>query len=86
GELVLGHVSVLTTFIMSPDGRYIITADRDEHIRVSWYPQGFNIESYCLGHEKFISAIHIPRHSPSHLISGGGDSVLKVWDWMAGTL
>ncbi|KDQ27071.1 hypothetical protein PLEOSDRAFT_30588 [Pleurotus ostreatus PC15] len=84
GELVLGHTSLLTSFVLSHDGQYIISADRDEHIRVSWYPKGFNIEMYCLGHTKFVSAIHIPKFSPSTLISGGGDPGLKVWDWMTG--
>lgn len=52
GELILGHASLLTTFLLTADGQYIVTADRDEHIRVSWYPQGYTIESYCLGHQK----------------------------------
>jgi tRNA (guanine-N(7)-)-methyltransferase subunit TRM82 len=34
---------------MDAQEKYIISADRDEHIRVSWYPQGYSIESYCLG-------------------------------------
>lgn len=33
-----------------------------------------------------MSAIHIPSFAPSMLVSGGGDSVLKVWDWMSGKL
>jgi tRNA (guanine-N(7)-)-methyltransferase subunit TRM82 len=86
GELILGHASLLTTFLVTADGQYIVTADRDEHIRVSWYPQGYTIESYCLGHQKYVSAIHIPSFSPQTLISGGGDSVLKLWDWMSGKL
>lgn len=51
GSLVLGHASVITSFLLSHDGQYIITADRDEHIRVSRYPNGYDIERYCLGHE-----------------------------------
>ncbi|KAG2743233.1 WD40 repeat-like protein [Suillus brevipes Sb2] len=86
GELILGHASLLTTFLVTADGQYIVTADRDEHIRISWYPQGYTIESYCLGHQKYVSAIHIPSFSPGTLISGGGDSVLKLWDWMNGKL
>lgn len=35
---------------------------------------------------RFISAIHIPRDPAAHdiLISGGGDPVIKVWQWRAG--
>ncbi|KZT25266.1 WD40 repeat-like protein [Neolentinus lepideus HHB14362 ss-1] len=84
GKLILGHTSLLTSFLLTEDEKYIITSDRDEHIRVSWYPQGYNIESYCLGHKKFVCALHIPPKSPSVLISGGGDPVLKVWNWYTG--
>ncbi len=104
GTLILGHTSLITSFLISHDEKYIITADRDEHIRVSWYPQGYCIESYCLGSTKlvaslhrlrfgiycvscrFISALHIPASQPSVLISGGGDSEIKVWEWMSGEL
>ncbi|KAL1762840.1 FAD dependent oxidoreductase-domain-containing protein [Schizophyllum commune] len=86
GDLVLGHVSLLTACILTHDERYIITADRDEHIRVSWYPQAYEIESFCLGNEKFVSALHIPASVPDRLISGGGDPVFRVWDWMTGTI
>lgn len=52
GTLILGHTSLLTSFILTEDEKYVISADRDEHIRVSWYPQGYVIERYCLGHNK----------------------------------
>ncbi|KIM53403.1 hypothetical protein SCLCIDRAFT_139079 [Scleroderma citrinum Foug A] len=86
GDLVLGHASLLTCCLLTPDEDFIITSDRDEHIRVSWYPEGYVIEAYCLGHEKYVSAIHIPSFARGILISGGGDPVLKVWDWMTGRL
>lgn len=35
---------------------------------------------------RFVSAIHIPTFDSSTLISGGGDPVLKIWDWMTGTV
>lgn len=47
---IVGHVSMLTDMTLSDDEKYIITADRDEHVRVSRYPNGYNIESYCMGH------------------------------------
>jgi len=37
----------------------IITTDRDEKIRVSKYPDTFEILTYCLGHREFISAFAI---------------------------
>ena len=52
GELILGHASLLTHCLLTPDEKFIVTADRDEHIRVSWYPEGYVIESFCLGHKK----------------------------------
>ncbi|OCH87825.1 WD40 repeat-like protein [Obba rivulosa] len=86
GTLILGHVSLLTDFLLTSDEKYIVTADRDEHIRVSWYPQGYVIERYCLGHRRFVSAVHIPPFAPSTLVSGGGDPMLKLWDWFSGRL
>ncbi|KAL1970551.1 hypothetical protein VTN77DRAFT_4195 [Rasamsonia byssochlamydoides] len=86
-NLLLGHVSMLTdlAFVSVSSRDYILTADRDEHIRVSrGPPQTHIIENYCLGHSSFISRICIPQSFPELLISGGGDDHLLVWDWRAG--
>ncbi|KAL2802669.1 hypothetical protein BJX63DRAFT_437661 [Aspergillus granulosus] len=94
-QLLLGHVSLLTDVafvsIPSPDPSsarkrsYILSADRDEHIRVSrGPPQAHIIENYCLGHTSFISSLCIPTWAPEILISGGGDPYLLVWNWTAG--
>ena len=48
---IMGHTSsIITCLIMSLDGRYLITADRDEKIRVSRFPNAHVIETFCLGH------------------------------------
>ncbi|KAG8818020.1 tRNA (guanine-N(7)-)-methyltransferase non-catalytic subunit trm82 [Serendipita sp. 399] len=86
GALIVGHTSSLLCMILSPDEQFIITADRDEHIRVSRFPRGYNIERYCLGHTKYVSAIHLPAHLPGRLVSGGGDRHLYLWDYMTGDL
>ncbi|GJN68669.1 tRNA methyltransferase [Purpureocillium lilacinum] len=87
--LLLGHVSMLTSLVLAEsDGRrYIVTSDRDEHIRVSRYiPQAHVIEGFCLGHKEFVSEVAIPASRGDILISGGGDEELFVWDWKAGKL
>ena len=96
-RLLLGHVSLLTDLTClrldgsdSPSGKrreYIITSDRDEHIRVSRsIPQAHVIEGYCQGHTEFISKICIVQTHRQLLVSGGGDGQLLVWDWLRGTL
>ncbi|KAI0459385.1 hypothetical protein F5B21DRAFT_456545 [Xylaria acuta] len=89
-EVLLGHVSMLTSVLTAKDMNdrpYIITADRDEHIRVSrGMPQPHVIETYCLGHGSFVNALCIHPSRSGILISGGGDSELFVWNWLAGEL
>ena len=81
-ELLLGHVSMLTDIVFAQvDSRsYIITSDRDEHIRISrGQPQAHIIEGFCLGHEAFVSRLCLTQSGL--LVSGGGDDHLFVWDW-----
>ncbi|KAF4955534.1 hypothetical protein FGADI_4508 [Fusarium gaditjirri] len=87
--LLLGHVSMLTALMIgeSEGRRYILTADRDEHIRVSRYiPQSYVIEGFCFGHTEFISSMVIPASRGDVLVSGGGDEDLFVWDWKSNKL
>ncbi|KAJ5142638.1 uncharacterized protein N7515_001425 [Penicillium bovifimosum] len=90
-QLIIGHVSLLTDVISvarpadSTVGQrtYILTADRDEHIRVSrGLPQAHVIEQFCFGHSSFVSKLCIPSWDPTVLISGGGDNYLLVWNWL----
>lgn len=95
-EVILGHVSLLTDLVYVPlpsDGSsgskrtYILTGDRDEHIRVSrGPPQAHIIENFCQGHTSFISKLCVPEWAPECLISGGGDSYLLVWNWREGRI
>ncbi|KAH6897140.1 hypothetical protein B0T10DRAFT_176834 [Thelonectria olida] len=87
--LLLGHVSMLTSLVLgeSEGRRYILTADRDEHIRVSRYiPQAYVIEGFCFGHNEFVSSMAIPNKKGHLLVSGGGDEDIFVWDWKASKL
>ncbi|KAF9940462.1 tRNA (guanine-N(7)-)-methyltransferase non-catalytic subunit trm82 [Mortierella alpina] len=82
---ILGHVSMATDLALTKDNKYIITSDRDEHIRVSQYPKGHNIETYCLGHTSFVTTIKVlPGASQKYLISGAGDATIRIWEFLKG--
>ncbi|KAG7503183.1 tRNA (guanine-N(7)-)-methyltransferase non-catalytic subunit WDR4 [Solea senegalensis] len=84
GELKMGHLSMLLAITMSPDDKYIVTADRDEKIRVSHFRCPYNIQSFCLGHQEFVSALLIPSAHSHYLLSGSGDGTVKLWDFESG--
>jgi tRNA (guanine-N(7)-)-methyltransferase subunit TRM82 len=68
GRLIAGHVSMLFDIVsntlhmvhnklaqvLSSDEKYLISCDRDEKIRVSHFPNAFDIEAYCLGHTEWV--------------------------------
>lgn len=92
-QLLLGHVSLLTDLAVAEsivDGwqrSFILSSDRDEHIRVSrGIPQAHIIESFCLGHTEFVSKLCIPPSRPELLIAGNGEASLKVFEWRSGRL
>ncbi|KAJ9614490.1 tRNA (guanine-N(7)-)-methyltransferase non-catalytic subunit trm82 [Cladophialophora chaetospira] len=92
-KLLLGHVSLLTDVAITEvsEGlkrrQYILTADRDEHIRVSrGITQAHIIENYCLGHREFVSKLCIVPWNPELLVAGSGEPSLKVYRWQTGHL
>ncbi|KAG5439878.1 hypothetical protein PCANB_000160 [Pneumocystis canis] len=80
-NLVLGHISMITDMIVTLDSKYLITSDRDEHIKISYLPKCIVIKGYCLGHQEFVSKLCILSWEPNILISGGGDPYLFIWNW-----
>lgn len=86
-EPILGHVSMLTgiTLAKNSEGqKYVITSDRDEHIKISHYPQCFIVDKWLFGHKEFVSSFCIPRWHPNWLCSAGGDDSVFAWDWENG--
>ncbi|KAM7407953.1 hypothetical protein PAMA_003611 [Pampus argenteus] len=84
GELRMGHLSMVLAVTMSLNDEYVITADRDEKIRVSHLRSPYNIQSFCLGHQQFVSALLVPSGYPHWLLSGSGDGTVKLWEYKSG--
>ncbi|XP_061309477.1 tRNA (guanine-N(7)-)-methyltransferase non-catalytic subunit WDR4 [Pezoporus flaviventris] len=84
GKLELGHLSLLLDVALSPDDRYILTADRDEKIRISLAKAPYYIVSFCLGHKEFVSKIFVIPNYPDLLLSASGDSTLRLWEYKSG--
>lgn len=82
---ILGHCSMLTALALAPDETLVATGDRDEHVRVSRYPDAYNIVSFCLGHTSsvfgtvFCGVTSDNSTSAARLCSGAGDGTLRVW-------
>ncbi|KAK4046057.1 tRNA (guanine-N(7)-)-methyltransferase non-catalytic subunit trm82 [Microbotryomycetes sp. JL201] len=94
---ILGHVSMLHALTLVPRNNdhgvphpLIVTADLDEHIRVSHFPKGHVIDKYLWGAERFVSALaYIPgndEYPEPLIIAGGGDPTLKVFELTTGKL
>ncbi|KAF7721160.1 WD repeat-containing protein 4 [Apophysomyces ossiformis] len=81
---IVGHVSMVTDMTLSTDEKFVITADRDEHIRVSQFPNGYNIETFCLGHTDVVTCVQILPWDIAKLVSAGGDSTIRLWDYVKG--
>ncbi|XP_069491757.1 tRNA (guanine-N(7)-)-methyltransferase non-catalytic subunit WDR4 isoform X2 [Ambystoma mexicanum] len=83
-RLELGHLSMLLHLAVSPDDQYIITADRDEKVRVSLLAAPHNIVSFCLGHTEFVSQLLVLPWAPDLLVSSSGDQTIKLWEYVTG--
>ncbi|XP_030432887.1 tRNA (guanine-N(7)-)-methyltransferase non-catalytic subunit WDR4 isoform X1 [Gopherus evgoodei] len=84
GKIELGHLSLLLDVALSPDDQYILTADRDEKIRVSLTRAPHNIISFCLGHREFVSRIFVIPNYPDLMLSASGDCTLRLWEYKSG--
>ncbi|KMT10185.1 hypothetical protein BVRB_5g119460 [Beta vulgaris subsp. vulgaris] len=92
---IFGHYcSIVTSLEFSPDGHFIVSADRDFKIRVSVFPKNplkgvHEIQSFCLGHSEFVSCLTFVNNSDfpqGFLVSGSGDSTVCLWNVTSGSL
>ncbi|XP_046579147.1 tRNA (guanine-N(7)-)-methyltransferase non-catalytic subunit WDR4-like [Haliotis rubra] len=78
GELTHGHLSMVLDLVLTKGDQYVVTCDRDEKIRVSNFPNSYNIYSFCLGHTDFITCLSYVQEDDI-LLSGSGDTTIRAW-------
>lgn len=92
--LLAHYCSIITSLEFSPDGQFIVSADRDFKIRVTVFPKkpldgAHEIQSFCLGHTEFVSCLAFictVDYFQGFLVSGSGDSTVRLWDITSGSL
>lgn len=82
-RLLLGHLFMFSDvqFITENESGkplYIISADRDEKIRISNYPDTYNIERFCFGHKSFIRRLLVVDQS--RFVSVDQQNEVCVWN------
>lgn len=82
-QLLLGHLSVILDMLVTNCGKYVITCDRDEKIRISLYPNSYNIATFCLGHTEFVTSLAL-LNSINVLLSASGDGTVRLWRYLEG--
>ena len=77
-DVIIGHISLLTCMLVLTD--YIVTADRDEKIRITHRKRPWIIDQFLLGHKEYVSKL-LFIEKENLLISAGGDEEIFVWSW-----
>ena len=78
GTFLLGHSSSIVACALATTqwGRALVTVDRDEHIRISIFPQTWIIHAMGLGHTAFVSCVVAVDGG---IVTGGGDNRVILW-------
>ena len=82
-QLLLGHLFMFSDvqFVVNESQArilYIISADRDEKIRITNYPDTFDIERYCFGHKHLLRRIFVCNER--RFVSIDQENQVCVWN------
>ncbi len=67
-SLVFGHLAAITDLSYVPHSSsatehgLVLSCDDEAQVRVSVYPQLYNIQSFCLGHRRSVHSSPLNRH------------------------
>ncbi|GLE03932.1 hypothetical protein PINS_up012843 [Pythium insidiosum] len=77
---LLGHTtSMITAVATAANDSLLLTADRDEKVRVSHFPRTSLVQSYCLGHKAALTAVVSSVMTPDLAVSTSLDNTIKLW-------
>jgi WD40 repeat protein len=79
---LVGHTNLISSCGFSPDGRWIISASKDETLKIWDAGSGREIRT-LVGHEGGVTRFAISRDSKT-LVSGSWDNTVKIWDLASG--
>ena len=68
--ILLGAIAALTATAFNE--HYVLAGDRDGRIRVSDFPDAYQIRAFCLAHEEFISGLEFLDNEKFVAVDGGG--------------
>jgi WD40 repeat protein len=75
---ILGSIAAGTSFAINQSGKHIVTADRDGKIRISNYPDTYNIRAYAFLHEEFVPGLAFLDEAT--FLSSDGNGVIARWN------
>jgi len=73
-----GHTSYVTACAVTPDGRHVVSASRDQTLKV-WELESGRAVATLAGHIGLVRTCAVTSHG-RHVVSASYDQTLKVWD------
>jgi len=81
-RLLLGHTASMITAVKVFDGK-LFSADRDEKVRISLFPQTYKVEGYLLGNDSYVTDMDVfeTENGNKCCVTASGDCTIKMWDY-----
>jgi WD40 repeat protein len=79
-ELMFGHLAAVSAALHSKSRSLLISADRDEKIRLTEFPKFWNVASFLFGHRRYVSGLCFYNAEETKLVSAGADGLVALWD------
>lgn len=74
-ELIAGHVSIITDMAVAGDA--LLTADRDEKIRITSMAHPYPIRAFLLGHTEYVVGLVVLTDG---IVTVAGDRTVRLWN------